>query len=81
MLGAIPPGNVFTEVAFFVVLFVVFYFGFSRANRSARAVAPGTEVTTDAGLVGKVVALEGETVTVELASGVQVKVQRQHLRR
>ena len=41
-----------------------------RAMETRQAVEPGTEVTTTAGLIATVVAVDDETVTLEVAPGV-----------
>lgn len=67
-----------------VLIFVVFYFLLirpqsKRAKEHAAMVAAlevGAEVVTSGGIIGKVVALADQYLTVEIAEGVNVKVQR-----
>jgi preprotein translocase subunit YajC len=67
-----------------VLIFVVFYFLLirpqsKRAKEHAAMVAAlevGAEVVTTGGILGKVVALGDQYVTLEIADGVNVKVQR-----
>jgi preprotein translocase subunit YajC len=67
-----------------VLIFVVFYFLLirpqsKRAKEHAALVAAlevGAEVVTTGGLLGKVVALADQYLTLEIADGVNVKVQR-----
>lgn len=68
-----------------VLIFVVFYFLLirpqsKRAKEHAAMVAAlevGAEVATSGGILGKVVALADQYLTIEIADGVHVKVQRQ----
>lgn len=67
-----------------VLIFVVFYFLLirpqsKRAKEHTAMVAAlevGAEVTTTGGILGKVVALADQYITLEIAEGVNVKVQR-----
>jgi preprotein translocase subunit YajC len=67
-----------------VMLIVVFYFLLIRPQQKKQkehramidALAVGTEVVTGGGVLGKVTAVGDQFVTVEVANGVQVKVQR-----
>ena len=67
-----------------VLIFVVFYFLLirpqsKRAKEHAAMVAAlevGAEVVTSGGILGKVVELGDQFLTVEIADGVKVKVQR-----
>lgn len=67
-----------------VLIFVVFYFLLirpqsKRAKEHAAMVAAlevGAEVATTGGILGKVVALAEQYVTLEIADGVNVKIQR-----
>jgi preprotein translocase subunit YajC len=67
-----------------VMLIVVFYFLLIRPQQKKQkehramieALAVGTEVVTGGGVLGKVTELGDQFVTVEVASGVHVKVQR-----
>ena len=67
-----------------VMLIVVFYFLLIRPQQKKQkehramveALAVGTEIVTGGGMLGKVVELGEQFVTVEIAHGVQVKIQR-----
>ncbi|MGH8185894.1 MAG: preprotein translocase subunit YajC [Steroidobacteraceae bacterium] len=68
-----------------VLIFVVFYFLLIRPQTKrakehramVAALEVGAEVVTNGGILGKVTELAEQFVTVEVASGVNVKVQRQ----
>ncbi len=67
-----------------VMLIVVFYFLLIRPQQKKQrsvdamidALAVGTEVVTGGGVLGKVIAVGEQFVTIEIADGVQIKVQR-----
>lgn len=69
----------------FILLFVIFYFLIirpqtKRAKEHRKMVAElarGDEVITSGGLLGRIDDLSDDYVTLELAQGVQVKLQRQ----
>ena len=68
-----------------VLIFIVFYFLLIRPQTKrakehramVAALETGAEVVTSGGILGKVVELGEQYLTVEIANGVQVKVQRQ----
>jgi preprotein translocase subunit YajC len=68
-----------------ILIFVVFYFLLirpqtKRAKEHREMVAAlevGSEVVTNGGILGKVVEINDQHVTLEIASGVNVKMQRQ----
>ncbi len=68
-----------------IVIFVIFYFLLIRpqAKRAKEhrnmvaSLAKGDEVVTNGGLLGRIVALDDNFITLEIADGVQVRVQRQ----
>lgn len=76
MLSALLP---------FIILFAVFYFLLIRPQskrtkehkKLIEAVSKGDEIATNGGLMGKITAVNEQYVTVELAEGVQVKLQKQ----
>jgi len=80
--GAQP--NAFVQLLPLVLIFVVFYFLLIRpqARRAKEhkamvaALAVGDEVVTAGGILGKVTDAGEQFVTVEIADGVRVKVQR-----
>jgi len=80
--GAQP--NAFVQLLPLVLIFVVFYFLLIRpqAKRAKEhkamvaALAVGDEVVTSGGLLGKITETGDQFLTVEIADGVRVKVQR-----
>jgi preprotein translocase subunit YajC len=80
--GAQP--NAFVQLLPLVLIFVVFYFLLIRpqAKRAKEhktmvaAIAAGDEVVTSGGILGKVTEAGEQFLTVEVAEGVRVKVQR-----
>ena len=80
--GAQP--NAFMQLLPLILIFVVFYFLLIRpqAKRAKEhkamvaALAAGDEVVTAGGILGKVTVAGEQFLTVELADGLQVKVQR-----
>lgn len=69
----------------FIILFAVFYFLIIRPQtkrakehrKMVGALAKGDEVVTNGGLLGKITDVNDDFLTVELAQGVQVRLQRQ----
>jgi len=82
---AAPQGGSFVTLIMLVVLFAAFYFLLIRpqAKRAKEhkamigALAKGDEVVTAGGVLGRVTELSESYATIEIADGVQVKVQRQ----
>ena len=81
--AASQPGLI--EALFpFIILFIVFYFLLIRPQskrakehkKMVEALGKGDEVITQGGVYGKITEVGEEAVTVELADGVQVKLQR-----
>jgi preprotein translocase subunit YajC len=80
--GAQP--NAFVQLLPLVLIFVVFYFLLIRpqAKRAKEhkamvaALAVGDEVVTSGGMLGKITETGEQFLTVEVAEGVRVKVQR-----
>jgi preprotein translocase subunit YajC len=78
------PANPLLQMLPLVLIFVVFYFLLIRpqAKRAKEhkamvaAMGVGDEVVTNGGILGKVTETGDQFLTVEIASGVQVKVQR-----
>ena len=70
-----------------IVIFVLFYFLLIRPQQKKQkdhrqmveALASGDEVVTGGGVLGKVTAVGEQFVTVEVADGVAVKVQKQSI--
>jgi len=81
--GASQP-NALVQLLPLVLIFVVFYFLLIRpqAKRAKEhkamvaALAVGDELVTSGGILGKVTEAGDQFLTVEIAEGVQVKVQR-----
>jgi preprotein translocase subunit YajC len=82
--GAAPAGNPLLQMLPLVLIFVVFYFLLIRpqAKRAKEhkamvaALGVGDEVVTSGGILGKITETGEQFLTIEIASGVQVKVQR-----
>jgi len=82
---AASPGLM--DFAFPVVLLVLFYFMLIRPqSKRAKehremqgAIAKGDEVVTDGGLMGKIVSIGDNAITVQLADNLDVKVRRESI--
>lgn len=82
--GAAPPGGQFAPLLMMVLFLVIFYFLLFRPQQKKAkehqamlaALAAGDEVVTAGGIVGKVVSVGEGFVTLEVAAGVQLKVQK-----
>jgi preprotein translocase subunit YajC len=82
--GAAATSNPLMQFLPLVLIFIVFYFLLirpqtKRAKEHTAMVAAlevGAEVATTGGILGKVVALGDQYITLEIADGVNVKVQR-----
>jgi preprotein translocase subunit YajC len=67
-----------------ILIFVVFYFVLIRPQtkrakehrKMVAALAPGDEVVTGGGILGRIASVDDQFVTVEVADGVQLHVQR-----
>ena len=78
-------GDPITGMLFFVGMIVIFYFLLIRPQQKrakehrkmVEAIGKGDEVVTNGGILGKIVDLSEQYITVEIAEGVQVKIQRQ----
>lgn len=83
--AAAQQGSPLTGVVFMVALIGLFYFMLIRPQskrakehrKMVETLAKGDEIVTNGGLLGKIIALSEQYVTVELTEGVQVKLQRQ----
>jgi preprotein translocase subunit YajC len=77
-------GSITSALLLPVLLIVVFYFLLIRPQQKKQkehrqmveALAVGTEIVTGGGVLGKVTDLGEQFVTVEIADGVKVKIQR-----
>ena len=83
--GAPPPqGGEMFQILFLVGLFVLFYFIAIRPQRKRQkehqqmvsALSKGDEVVTNGGILGKIVELSDQYLTVEIADNVKIKIQR-----
>jgi len=82
---AATPGIM--DFAFPIVLLVLFYFMLIRPqSKRAKehremqgAIAKGDEVVTDGGLMGKIVSIGDNAITVQLAENLEVKVRRESI--
>jgi preprotein translocase subunit YajC len=82
--GAAPQGSMLGSLLLPVMLIVVFYFLLIRPQQKKQkehramveALSVGTEIVTGGGVLGKVTELGEQFVTVEVADGVRIKVQR-----
>jgi len=79
-----PQPNMIMQLLPLILIFVVFYFLLIRpqAKRAKEhkamvaALSVGDEVVTSGGILGKVTEVSDQFLTVEVAEGVRVKVQR-----
>lgn len=82
--GGASPGSGLVSLLPIVVIFVLFYFLLIRPQQKRQkqhkemvaALAKGDEVVTVGGTLGKITDVGENFVTVEVAQGVQIKVQR-----
>jgi preprotein translocase subunit YajC len=82
--GAAPPGGQLAPLLMMVLFIVIFYFLLIRPQQKKAkehqamltALSVGDEVVTAGGILGKVAAIGEGVVTLEVAQGVQIKVQK-----
>jgi len=82
--GGAPGGSGLLNVLLIPLMIVAFYFMLIRPqNKRAKAqqemiskLAAGDEVTTTGGILGKVLEVGDQYLTVEIASGVAIKLQK-----
>ena len=82
--GAAAPGGQLAPLLMMVLFIVIFYFLLIRPQQKKAkehqamlaALSVGDEVVTAGGILGKVTALGEGVVTLEVAQGVQIKVQK-----
>lgn len=82
--AAAPGGDPMTGMLFFIGMIVIFYFLLIRPQQKrakehrkmVEALEKGNEVVTSGGILGKVVDVAEQYLTVEIADGVQIRVQR-----
>ncbi len=83
-VGGSGGGAPYGDIMFLVLLFAVFYFLLIRPQQKrakehkkmVEAVAKGDEVVTNGGLLGKVLEIGDNFLTVNIAKDVDVKLQR-----
>ncbi len=81
---AAPAGDPMTGMLFFIGMIVIFYFLLIRPQQKrakdhrkmVEAVGKGDEIVTNGGVLGKIVDISDQYLTVEIASNVQIKLQR-----
>ena len=83
-VGGEGPGGMLTTFLPLILIFVVFWFLLIRPQQKKAkehkamvgALAKGDEVVTNGGLLGRITAVGDAFVTMELAQGMEVRVQR-----
>lgn len=82
--AAAQQGDPTVSMLFFVGMIVIFYFLLIRPQQKrakehrkmVEAIGKGDEVVTNGGILGKIVDLSEQYLTIEIADNVQIKVQR-----
>jgi preprotein translocase subunit YajC len=82
--GASGQSSALMQIPFLILMFVVFYFLLIRPQTKRAkehraliaALEVGAEVATNGGILGKVTQLGEQYLTLEIADGVNVKIQR-----
>jgi preprotein translocase subunit YajC len=82
--GAAPAGGGMTPLIMMVVFVVIFYFLLIRPQQKKQKehqamlskIAAGDEVVTAGGILGRVIEVGDQFLTVEIADNVRIKVQR-----
>jgi len=82
VLGQMGGGGLSTNLLFFGALFAIMYFVLIRPQQKQAkeqqamlaALKKGDDVVTQAGILGKIFAVEDKTVMLEIASGVKVRI-------
>lgn len=85
--GAASPGGSLISLLPIIAIFVLFYFLLIRPQQKRQkqhkemvaALAKGDEVVTAGGTLGKVTNVGENFITLEIAQGVQIKVQRTYV--
>jgi len=85
--GAVSAGGAESALGFIplIVIFIIFYFLIIRPQvkrakehkKLTGSVSKGDEVVTGGGLLGKIVDVNDNFVSLEISDGVEVKIQRQ----
>ena len=79
-----PAGSGFASLIPLILIFAVMYFLLIRPQQKkmkqhqalVQALGKGDEIMTNGGILGKIISLEDDFVTVEIAENVSIKVQR-----
>jgi len=79
-----PQGNPLTSFLPLIIIFVLFYFLLIRPQQKrmkdhrkmVSELAKGDEVVTNGGTLGKITGIDDNFVTLEVAKGVEIRVQR-----
>ncbi len=82
--GGQPQPNAIASLLPLIIIFVVFYFLLIRPQSKrakehrnmVAALQKGDEVVTNGGVLGRITATEDAFVTIEIADGVEIRVQR-----
>ncbi len=82
--AAAPGGGGFSQIIILVVFVAIFYFMLIRPQQKRQKdqqamlakLASGDEVVTSGGILGRITEVGDTFVTVEIAEGVRIKVQR-----
>jgi len=82
--GAAPAGSGLMPFAMMAVFVVIFYFLLIRPQQKKQKdhqamlskIGEGDEVVTAGGILGKVITVGDQFLTIEIADGVRIKVQR-----
>ncbi len=82
--AATQADNPITGMLFFVGMIVIFYFLLIRPQQKrtkehrkmVEAISKGDEVVTNGGVLGKIVEVGEQYLTIEIANNVQIKLQR-----
>jgi preprotein translocase subunit YajC len=85
--GAAPAGAGTTSLIMMAVFVVIFYFLLIRPQQKKQKehqamlgkLAAGDEVVTTGGIVGRIVEISDNFITLEISEGVRIKVQRFHV--
>ena len=85
--GGAPPGGGLSMFVMMGLFVVIFYFLLIRPQQKKQKehqamltkLAAGDEVVTSGGIVGRIVEITDNFITLEIAEGVRIKVQRFHV--
>jgi len=85
--GASGPASTLQSLLPMVALFVIFYFLLIRPQQKRQKehknmiadLAKGDEVVTMGGVLGKIISIDDNFISIEISKGVEVRVQRQSI--